>query len=87
MARGIYAPKFRRQICGIDPFGGTLEELAREFEPTSQSIRNWVEQTARDAGWRTDGLTTVERGSGGWFSPGRDVSEIQLPWVRMSHPQ
>jgi len=28
--------------------GRTPEELAREFEPTAQSIRNWVARAARD---------------------------------------
>jgi transposase len=37
------------------------EDLAREFEPTSQSIRNWVAQAERNAGRRADGLTTAER--------------------------
>ena len=37
------------------------EDLAREFEPTAQSIRNWVAQADRDAGQRHDGLTTDER--------------------------
>jgi len=42
--------------AGRDP-----EELAREFEPSAQSIRNWVAQADRDEGRREDGLTTVER--------------------------
>jgi transposase len=41
--------------------GRTPEELAREFEPTAQSIWNWVRQADRDAGRRTDGPTSVER--------------------------
>jgi transposase len=41
--------------------GRTPEELAREFEPTAQSIRNWVVQADRDEGRRKDGLTTEER--------------------------
>jgi transposase len=41
--------------------GRTPEELAREFEPTAQSIMNWVAQADRDAGVRRDGLSTVER--------------------------
>jgi transposase len=40
--------------------GRTPEELAREFEPSGQTIRNWVQQAERDAGRRQDGLTTVE---------------------------
>ena len=35
--------------------------LAKEFEPTAQSIRNWVAQAERDAGRRVDGLTSEER--------------------------
>ena len=41
--------------------GRTPEELARQFEPSAQAIRNWVKQAALDAGQRTDGLTTEER--------------------------
>ena len=41
--------------------GRTPEELAKEFEPSAQAIRNWVSQADRDEGRRADGLTTVER--------------------------
>ena len=41
--------------------GRTPEELARQFEPSAQAIRNWVKQAALDAGERTDGLTMEER--------------------------
>jgi transposase len=41
--------------------GKSPEVLAREFEPSAQSIRTWVKQAERDAGQRTDGLTTAER--------------------------
>jgi transposase len=41
--------------------GRTPEELSRQFEPTAQSIRNWVEQADLDEGRRDDGLTTAER--------------------------
>ena len=41
--------------------GRTPSELSREFEPTAQTITNWVKQTDLDAGVRTDGLTTEER--------------------------
>jgi transposase len=41
--------------------GRTPEELSREFEPTAQSIHNWVVQADRDEGRRKDGLTTAER--------------------------
>jgi transposase len=41
--------------------GRSPEELAHEFEPTAQSIRNWVGQAECDAGRGGNGLTTVER--------------------------
>jgi transposase len=41
--------------------GRNPEDLAREFEPSAQSIRNWVVQADRDEGRRKDGLTTEER--------------------------
>jgi transposase-like protein len=41
--------------------GRRPEELEKEFEPTAQTIYNWVAQADRDAGVRHDGLTTAER--------------------------
>jgi transposase len=41
--------------------GRAPEELTKEFEPTAQTIRNWVAQTDRDEGRREDGLTSEER--------------------------
>ena len=41
--------------------GQSPEELARKFEPTAQSIQNWVRHADLDDGKRTDGLTTEER--------------------------
>jgi transposase len=41
--------------------GRTPESLSREFEPTAQTIHNWVRQADLDEGRRTDGLTTAER--------------------------
>ena len=41
--------------------GRTPEELGREFEPTAQSIRSWVNQANLDEGRRADGLTSTER--------------------------
>ena len=40
--------------------GRTPEELGREFDPTAESIRNWVRQADLDEGRRRDGLTTAE---------------------------
>ena len=36
-------------------------ELAGEFEPTAQSIRNWVSQSERNASHGNGSLTSAER--------------------------
>jgi transposase len=56
-----YPPEFRRQMVELVRAGRTPEELAREFEPSSGAIRNWVKQADLDEGRRSDGLTTEER--------------------------
>ena len=56
-----YPPEFRRQLVELVHAGHSPAELSREFEPTAQSIRNWVAQTARDAGRGDGGVTTAER--------------------------
>ena len=56
-----YAPEFKRRLVELVRAGRTSEELAEKFEPTAQSIRNWVAQADRDDGRRQDGLTTEER--------------------------
>ena len=56
-----YAPEFRRQMIELVRAGRSPDELAREFEPSGQTIRNWVRQADLDEGLRVDGLTTEER--------------------------
>src|SRR5262245_26525048 len=56
-----YAPEFRQRIIDLVRKGRTPEELARQFEPSAQAIRNWIRQADRDAGRRPDGLTTAEQ--------------------------
>ena len=59
--RAPYPPEFREQILELVRAGRTPEELSREFEPTAQTIHNWVKQADLNEGRRTDGLTTEER--------------------------
>lgn len=57
----VYPPEFRQQLIELVRAGRSPESLAKEFEPSAQSIRSWVKQAERDGGQRTDGLTSVER--------------------------
>lgn len=36
------SPELRRQMVGLVHAGRDPDDLAKEFEPTAQSIRNWV---------------------------------------------
>lgn len=44
--RAPYPREFRRQLVELVRSGRTPEELSREFEPSAQSIRNWVAAAA-----------------------------------------
>ncbi len=56
-----YTPEFRRRMVELVRSGRSPESLAEEYEPSGPSIRNWVRQEERDAGRRSDGLTSEER--------------------------
>jgi transposase len=60
-SRPPYPPEVRQRIIELVRKGRTPESLAEQFEPSAQTIRNWLAQADRDAGQRTDGLTTDER--------------------------
>lgn len=60
-SRPPYPSEFRNQMVELVRAGRNPEELAREFEPSAQTIRNWVAQADRDEGRRLDGLTSTER--------------------------
>jgi transposase len=59
--RTVSGPEFRRQMVELGRAGCTPAELAREFHPTAQSIRNWVPQSAREASRGDGGLTAAAR--------------------------
>jgi transposase len=56
-----YPRELRQKILDLARAGRTAASLAQEFEPTETTIRNWIAQSQRDAGLRSDGLTTEER--------------------------
>src|SRR5262245_40753026 len=59
--RPPYSPQLRARLIELARSGRTPEELGRQFEPSAQTIRNWLKQADRDDGRRADGLTTEER--------------------------
>ena len=60
-SRPPYPAEYRAELVRlVREEGRTPAELASEFEPSAQSITNWVAQAEIDAG-RRDGLTTDEK--------------------------
>ena len=59
-SRPPYPPEFKARMVELIRSGGRPEELGRQFEPSAQSIRNWVKQADLDEGRRDDGPTTAE---------------------------
>jgi len=56
-----YPAEYRGRIIELARAGRSISELAREFEPSANAIRNWIKQAELDGGVRSDGLTTSER--------------------------
>ncbi len=75
--RTPYPADFRDQIVALARTGRSIEDLAREFEPS------WVKQADRDGGRRTDGLTSEERANSAVFA-GRTASYArrEISWQR-----
>ncbi len=50
--RPPYAPEFRQQMVDLVRTGRDPQDLASEFEPSAQAIRNWVTDADRRDGRR-----------------------------------
>ena len=60
-SRPPYPPEYRAELVRlVREEGRSPSDLAREFEPSAQSITNWVAQAEIDKGQRP-GLTTDEK--------------------------
>ena len=59
--RGRYTPEYRERLVELARGGRSPASLAREFEPSEQTIRNWVRRADVDEGLRSDGTTTEAR--------------------------
>jgi transposase len=60
-ARVPYPAEFRQKLVELHRAGRTIAELAEQFEPSEQTIRNWIAQADADGGKRKDLLTSPER--------------------------
>jgi transposase-like protein len=43
-SKPTYPPEFKQQMVELDRSGRSVDSLAREFEPSSRTIRAWVKQ-------------------------------------------
>jgi transposase len=59
--RNPYPAEFREQIVALARTGRSVESLAREFEPCTATIHEWIRKADRDGGRRNDGLTSEEQ--------------------------
>ena len=59
--RKRYSAELQAELIRLARSGRSAKELARQYEPSEQTIRNWVKQAELDDGSRSDGLTTDER--------------------------
>lgn len=61
-SRPPYPAEFRRQMVELVRAGRDPTDLAREFEPSAQAIRNWVSEADRSEGRREAKLSTADPG-------------------------
>ena len=59
--RPAYSSEFRQKTIELMRAGRSPEQLAKEFEPSAQTIRNSVSPAHRDDGGRRDSVTTAAR--------------------------
>lgn len=58
--RPAYPPEYRDQIIALARSGRSPQDLAAEFEPSSQTIRNWIRQAKIDSG-QQEGTTSNDK--------------------------
>jgi transposase len=60
--RRSFPPEFKTEIVGLCQRGDrSVGQIAKDFDLTETAVREWLKQSERDAGTRTDGLTTSEK--------------------------
>jgi transposase len=60
--RRAFTSEFKAEIVEQCQRGDrSIGQVARDFDLTETAVREWVRQAERDAGERSDGLTSAER--------------------------
>jgi hypothetical protein len=59
-SRPPYPTEPRSKLVGLAGACRPAPEIAEQFGPAAQSIRNWIAQADRAVGSRTDGATNAE---------------------------
>ena len=60
--RRLFTPEFKAEIVGLCQQGDrSVGQVAKDFDLTETAVREWVRQAERDAGTRSDGLTSTEQ--------------------------
>ena len=60
--RRSFTAEFKAEIVELCQRGDrSVRQVARDFDLTETAVREWVKQVERDAGTRSDGLTSAER--------------------------
>ena len=60
--RRSFTPEFKAEIVGLCQRGDrSVGQVAKDFDLTETAVREWVRQAERDAGTRSDGLTSAEQ--------------------------
>ena len=78
--RRSYPLEFRQRIVELVRVGRRPGELAREFEPTVESINRWVKQADRDEGRLADGFTSRERRENRQLKMEREILAKAAAW-------
>ena len=60
--RRSFTAEFNAEIVELCQRGDrSMRQVARDFDLTETAVREWVKQAERDAGERSDGLTSGEK--------------------------
>ena len=60
--RRSFTAEFKAEIVELCQRGDrSVRQVARDFDLTETAVREWVRQAERDAGTRTDGVSSAER--------------------------